>query len=96
MAVGDSTDLRIAGARGPRVTLLVNGQSLGAHAGEMLAAVLLAAECTVLRHSPRARATRGAFCFMGSCQECLVQVDGAQRLACRTPVADGMQVVTDA
>ena len=44
-----------------------------------------------LRDSPRGGA-RGAFCLMGVCQECLLQVDGVQRLACLVTVSDGMQV----
>ena len=38
---------------------------------------------------------RGAFCGMGVCFECRVQVDGVERLACLTRVAAGMEVVTD-
>jgi predicted molibdopterin-dependent oxidoreductase YjgC len=35
------------------------------------------------------------FCLMGSCQECLVRVDGRRALACQEPVRDGMVVVTE-
>jgi len=32
------------------------------------------------------------FCLMGSCQECLVMINGRRVLACRTPVARGLVV----
>ena len=35
---------------------------------------------------------RGAFCFMGVCQECIVLIDGRQTEACRTLVHDGLVV----
>ena len=38
---------------------------------------------------------RAAFCGMGQCQECRVRIDGiADRLACMTPAAEGMVVLT--
>jgi len=88
------TALRIhgAGAHEPEVTLLVDGRALPAVAGESLAAALAAAGLLRLRAAPRTGAPRGAFCFMGICQECLVQVDGAVRQACLVPVAAGMSV----
>jgi succinate dehydrogenase/fumarate reductase-like Fe-S protein len=37
--------------------------------------------------------TRGVFCGMGVCNECAVEVDGEfGKLACMTPVRDGMTV----
>jgi predicted molibdopterin-dependent oxidoreductase YjgC len=36
--------------------------------------------------------SRGLFCAMGACQECVVEVDGSLMEACRTPVRDGMVV----
>ena len=69
-------------AAGPKVRVLVDGQPLGAHEGEMLAAALLAAGVVRLRSSPLDHAPRGAFCLMGVCQECLVRIDGVTRQAC--------------
>ena len=38
---------------------------------------------------------RAAFCGMGQCQECRVRIDGiAERLACMTPVREGMVIQT--
>lgn len=58
----------------------------------MLAAALIAAGIRQLRASPRAETPRGAFCLMGSCQECRVLIDGVLALACRVRVAPGMKV----
>jgi len=86
-------DLRIKGAaRGPAATIVVDGTEVPAFEGESLAASLLAAGHLHLRDSPRAGTPRGALCFMGICQECVVQVDGASTQACLVQVAGGMQV----
>lgn len=76
------------------VTFTFNGETLVGTAGRMLAAVLIGQGRRILRHSPKAGAPRGAFCLMGSCQECLVEIDGHRRLACRTPLTVGMDVRT--
>ncbi len=78
--------------RGAPVRLRVDDRNVDAYPGETLAAALMAAGVLRLRGSPRAGAPRGAFCFMGACQECLVRVDGALRQSCLLPVADGMEV----
>lgn len=78
--------------RGAAVTFQVDGAAVGGHRGETLAAALLAAGLTRLRHSPREGAPRGAYCFMGVCQECVVQVDGVLRQSCQVPVEDGLVV----
>lgn len=88
--------MRIADlARRPAaVTIFVDGAPLPAHPGELLAAALLTAGVYGLRHSPRSGQPRGAFCFMGVCQECLVRVNDKRVLACQTPVSPGMRVTT--
>jgi predicted molibdopterin-dependent oxidoreductase YjgC len=85
-------ELRMKGRRGAAARILVDGQQIAAHQGESLAAALLAAGIRQLRASPRKGAPRGAFCFMGVCQECVVQVNGATVQACLVPVTDGMVV----
>jgi predicted molibdopterin-dependent oxidoreductase YjgC len=87
--------VRIATAqRGARVTIRVDGRPVEAHAGEMLAAALMAAGIFRLRQSPNAGTPRGAFCLMGVCQECLVRVGGELRQSCMVPVAAGLEVAT--
>jgi len=85
--------VRIAGfGRGSPVRLIVDGQPISAHAGEMLFAALMAAGLYRLRDSPRRGAPRGAFCLMGACQECAILIDGRLQQACQVTVRDGMQV----
>lgn len=78
--------------RGPAITFSVDGITVSAHRGETLAAAMLASGFSRLRHSPRDAAPRGAYCFMGVCQECLVRVDGTLRQACLVSVAEGLVV----
>ena len=80
--------------RDQAIELWVDGVSIEAYEGEMLAAALMAAGIWRLRDSPRAGSPRGAFCMMGVCQECLVRVDGRLVQSCRTKVAPRMNVST--
>ena len=88
------SELRIRGAveRPTIVTLRVDGSEVTAYAGESVAAALLAAGIKRFGRSARADGPRGAFCFMGVCQECLVQIGSASIQACITPVRDGMVI----
>lgn len=88
------TALRIADGfqRGAATSLDVDRLAVAAHRGETLAAALMAAGLLRLRRSPRDGTPRGAFCFMGVCQECVVQVDGVLRQACQVVVEDGLRV----
>ena len=86
-------DLRQAGLdRGAPLSFSFEGCAVQAYAGETIAAALLAAGIRILRQSPRADRPRGAYCWMGICQECTVVVDGQRRPACRTPVTEGLMV----
>ena len=58
--------------------------------GQPLAVALLAAGVRNLRRDPLHGEARGAFCFMGICQECVVMVDGRRVEACRLPIRDGL------
>lgn len=78
-----------------QVGILVDDERLSAPEGECLAVALAVAGISILRHSPVSGSPRGMFCLMGSCQECLVHVDGAPVLACMEPVRPGMQVMLD-
>ncbi len=69
----------------------VDGAPVPATPGQSVAAALLAAGIVHLRDSPRG-APRGAFCLVGTCQECLVEIDGDLALACRTQVRPNQSV----
>jgi len=80
--------------RGGEVSMTLDGRTIQARAGEMLAAALMAAGVYRLRHSPGGGAPRGAFCLMGVCQECLVRVGGQLRQSCLVEVAEGLEIET--
>jgi aerobic-type carbon monoxide dehydrogenase small subunit (CoxS/CutS family) len=76
------------------VSIVVDGETISARAGDSLAAALAETGRLMLRHSPRAGTPRGAFCHMGVCQECVLIVDGTLRQACLTPIVPGLRVET--
>lgn len=79
--------------RGEALTFTFNGETIKAFRGESVAAALLAAGRRVLRTTPSGGSTRGVFCGMGICFDCLVVIDGEpSRRACVTFVAEGMRV----
>jgi len=71
----------------------VDGRPVPAAVGESLAVALLRAGVTAFRAS-RSGQDRAPLCAMGTCYECLVQVDGRQVRACLEPVRPGMEVRT--
>jgi sarcosine oxidase subunit alpha len=76
----------------PKVRFSFDGEALTASEGETLAAALYAQGRRSLRISRDDGGPRGAFCFMGVCQECVVLIDGRVTEACRTPVRDGLVI----
>jgi len=75
------------------VTIEVDGRRLTVAAGDSVAAALLAAGIIHFRSSARHGAPRGPWCMIGTCFECLVEIDGApNRQSCLIPVADGMRI----
>jgi predicted molibdopterin-dependent oxidoreductase YjgC len=85
-------DLRIGSARTRTVSFRFDGELLTAREGETLAAALYAQGRRTLRISRDDDGPRGAFCFMGVCQECVVSIDGRLTEACRMPVREGLVV----
>jgi D-hydroxyproline dehydrogenase subunit gamma len=78
--------------RGPRVTILLDGEPVEAFEGETVAAVLLARGEITTRRTP-GREPRGIFCGMGVCFDCLMIVDGVPNTrACMTWVRNGLDV----
>lgn len=85
--------MRIEGfvRRGAKVTIAVDGKDIEAYEGETIASALLASGIRLLRSSPTG-GSRGMFCAIGICQECVVEVDGMTVAACRLPVRDRMRI----
>ncbi|WP_341864163.1 (2Fe-2S)-binding protein [Gymnodinialimonas sp. 57CJ19] len=77
---------------GPLVQITVDGTPVTAAANMTLAAALLAHSGEASRQT-MSGAGRTAFCMMGVCFDCLVDVDGTPNTqACMTIVRDGMVV----
>ncbi len=80
----------------PTVRIEVNGETLVAKQGISLAAALLAQSGNPSRKTAKGN-DRTAYCMMGVCFDCLVEVDGvANTQACMTLVRDGMIVSSQA
>lgn len=77
------------------VDITVNGQSITAPAGISVWSAMALADQTVTRHSDISGVPRSAFCGMGVCFDCLVEINGQPNLqACLTPVHAGMEIRT--
>ena len=80
-------------ARGPAVTVSLDGRAVTAHAGETVATVLIAEGHAATRTTVTGE-PRGVFCGMGVCFDCLVVVDGVPNTrACMTWVVEGMEIL---
>jgi predicted molibdopterin-dependent oxidoreductase YjgC len=77
------------------VVFEIDGRSVSAEEGETLLGALWAAHVRSLHRTARSGESRGFFCGIGVCFDCLVVVDGERSVrACMTPIAEGMQVET--
>jgi predicted molibdopterin-dependent oxidoreductase YjgC len=86
---------RLPDASVAAVAIAVDGLPVSARAGDTVAAALLAAGFSAFRTTGVSGASRGPYCMMGVCFECLVTIDGvASRQACMVPVRDGMRIET--
>ncbi len=86
-------------ASGETVTIHLDGEPVRAPLGDTLAAVLLArgtagTSATVATSvSAVTGAPRAPYCMIGSCFECLVEIDGlGQRQACLVAVREGLRM----
>lgn len=75
------------------ISFSFEGEHVSARGGDSVAAALIEHGHLAVRSTPVSGAPRGAFCMMGACFECLVEIDGeANRQACMVAVREGMQV----
>jgi sarcosine oxidase subunit alpha len=76
-------------------SILVDGRTVPARAGESITSALLAAGRPLLARSAKYHRARGPFCLQGSCTACLVRVNGVPNVrACETPCREGLTVET--
>jgi len=77
------------------VHLDVDGDEVVAERGEPVTVALTAAGRLTLCRSVKYHRPRGAACYSGRCDGCLMRVDGvASVMTCRLPAHDGMRVET--
>ena len=77
------------------VDVTVDGHPVTAHAGQTVAAVLLANGRDTWRTTRVHDRPRGIFCGIGACQDCLVTVNGlADVRACQRTIATGDAITT--
>lgn len=75
------------------ITFMWDGQAMTAQDGDTVVAALLAGGVRTTREHPVTDEPRAPFCMMGTCFECLVEIDGIpNRQACQVKLTKGMQV----
>ncbi|MBI1385074.1 MAG: (2Fe-2S)-binding protein [Rhizobiales bacterium] len=93
---GSGRFVRLAETDRATVAFTIDGRPASALAGDtLLVAVLMNASSVRATGAPGVR--RAGFCLMGACQDCWVWTRQGERLrACTTPVAAGIEVLTEA
>ena len=76
---------------GTRVTFTFNEQTVIAQQGDTIATALLANN--IISFGQRHGVSKSAFCMMGTCYECLVEINGCSRQACMVEATQDMQVM---
>jgi sarcosine oxidase subunit alpha len=75
------------------VTVTVEGRTVNVSAHDSVAAAVLKAGFKYTRLSPISGDRRSPYCLMGTCFECLVEIDGIpNQQSCMTPVKNGMRI----
>jgi hypothetical protein len=70
-----------------------SGRPIGGREGDSIAAALLAAGIRATRTSAISGMSRGPYCMIGACFECLALVDGKPGVqTCMMAVREGMRV----
>ena len=77
---------------GNEVSFTFDGVPVSAQPGMSVAAALLGDGVKAIRNTPVSGSSRGPFCMMGACYDCLVSIDGVNVQACQVPVEDGLVV----
>lgn len=75
------------------LTIELDVESVTVPAGISVAAAMLYLDAAATRQTPVSGSPRAAFCMMGVCFECLMEIDGSpNRRACQVVVTAGMRV----
>jgi len=76
----------------PALTLHWYDQEISAQPNDTVASALLLAGIRATRKGTVSGNSRLPFCMMGSCFECLIEIDGQIVQSCMTPAKDGMRL----
>ena len=75
--------------------IIIDGKSIPAIEGEVIAAALLANGIRKFRVTEKDKKSRGIYCGIGCCTDCIMTVDGQPNVrTCVTPVRNGMIIET--
>lgn len=77
-----------------KVLIEFDGKQIRVADDTSLAAALLEAGVDVTRKTAVSGASRTAYCMMGVCFECLVEIDGVSRQACQVRTHAGLKVTS--
>ena len=83
---------RVLDSSASEVEVWLEGKPVTLRSGITLAAALIENGCIAFRVTPVNQTPRAPYCMMGSCFECLVQVDGVNQRACQIKVEAGMRL----
>ncbi len=84
---------RIDTPASPVINWQYEGDALTAYKGDTIAAALLASGIDYTRSTPVKSTRRAPFCMMGTCFDCLMDIDGVpNQQACQMVVTEGMVV----
>ena len=84
---------RLQDIDGPTVTVTIEDRQVTVPSSDSVAAAMLSAGIEYTRITPLNGAHRAPYCMMGTCFDCLVEIDGVpNQQACQTKVREGMIV----
>lgn len=81
--------------KGRRFEIEVNENKIAAYEGETIAAAIMATGLAKLRETVHKGHSRGVYCGIGLCHDCMMVVDGVPNVrTCQTLAAPGCRVET--
>jgi predicted molibdopterin-dependent oxidoreductase YjgC len=76
-----------------QISFQFNGRTLTGATSDTVASALIANDVAAFGTSPTTGEPYRAFCLVGRCADCLMEIDGQPgTMACRTPLRDGLDV----
>jgi predicted molibdopterin-dependent oxidoreductase YjgC len=77
----------------PTLSFTWDGRPYACQEGDTVAAALLSCGIKTNRNHPVSEDPRAPFCMMGTCFECLVEIDGiANKQGCQVKLCEGMDI----